>query len=403
MHPLKLITAIFAVIFSSPFLNNCLAQSEAVFFISSEEILKEKQVKLNTSWLETNEKKGTSTMVSIPYVWPSDEAIGMRTYYLSVKTDYAKPLGIELPDMYTSFKLYANNQLIAQSGRVSKIETNAVPAWQPQTVALPQTKEYHFKLEISNFHHAKGGIKNPIIVGDWEFLKNKQSKASLATWLLIGLLILLGIGINIYFWWNDMPSSALYFSFLCIVWAFRVGFSELYFVPNYFQDIPWSWVVHIEYLSLFISILLGLKFVQSLYPLDTTPQVIWVFVGIVSLFILSVILLRPIIFTSYLNIYLTVIGISLLYMVYIVARAVAFARYGATFSVFAVIAGLAAFAYNFLAYQGLFEFNPFMYNINYLIIFSLLVIAMFYQQSARAEFRNSKDVLTFDEYYKNSK
>jgi hypothetical protein len=400
MHLLISRIATVAILLILILIQNSIAQSETSFFISSQEIEHAKQIKLNTEWLETNVSKGRTKSVTFPYVWEADESQGLRTYYLSVSTNYAKPLGIELPDMYTSFRLFVNNKLLAQSGRVSESETNAAPEWKPQTVALPQEKELNLKLEISNHHHAKGGVKNPIIIGDWDFLKSKQVKAEIATWLLITVLIVMGLGINVYFWWSDMPASALYFSLLCLVWATRVGFSELYIIPSFFGEITWTWVIHIEYLSLFLAIALGLKFMQSIYPLDTQNTIIWVFVAVIAAFVASVSILKPLYFTSWLNLYLSVAALSLVYMIYIVARAVAFARYGATYSVFAVLAGLGAFSYNLMAYQGLFDFNPFMYNISYLIIFVLLAFAMFYQRSKRADYRNAPDVLTFDDYYK---
>jgi hypothetical protein len=162
-------------------------------------------------------------------------------------------------------------------------------------------------------------------------------------------------------------------------------------------------VIHLEYISLFAAVAMGVQFVSSLYPLDSNKIVGIVFLSLLGLFTVVVLVSKPIIFTVWLNVYLTVIALALGYMAFIVARAVGFARYGALYSVFALIVGLGAFAYNLMSYQGLFEFNPLVYNINYLIIFTLVAIAMFYQRSKRAGYRNSPDVLTFDDYYKNEK
>jgi hypothetical protein len=371
--------------------------------ISSETIKTEKLIKLNTQWAETDANGIRTGNVIFPHLWPENQATGYKIYELIVITDYTSALALEIPDMYTSYRLWVNNQIIAQSGIVGKDAQNSEPEWTPKVADLPKLNRYHIKLEISNFFHSKGGIKNPILIGQREHINKKRSNAETAAILLIVLLVIFGIGINGYFWWTNMPASALYFSLLCIAWALRVAFSELYIVPYYFPSISWQVVIHLEYISLFAAVAMGVQFVFSLYPLDSNKVIGITFLSLLGLFTVVVLVSKPIIFTVWLNVYLTVIALALGYMAFIVARAVGFARYGALYSVFAILGGLGAFAYNLMSYHGLFEFNPLVYNINYLIIFTLVAIAMFYQRSKRAGYRNAPDVLTFDDYYKKEK
>jgi hypothetical protein len=371
--------------------------------VSAETIQSEKQIKLNTLWAETDATGKSMGTVTFPHVWPDDQAQGYKCYQLILLTDYTKPLTLEIPDMYTCYRLWVNNKVIAQSGLVGKDASSSKPEWIPKIATLPKANQYHFKLEISNFLHSKGGVKNPILLGQQDFLEKKRANAETAAILLIALLALFGVGITIYFWWTSMPVSALYFSLLCFAWALRVSFSELYIVPYYFPSISWHVVIHIEYLSLFAAIGLGVKFVSSLYPLDRHKIMDILILSLLGLFSLLVIFFKPIVFTLWLNVYLTVTAVALGYMAFTVAKAVGYARYGALYSVFAILVGLAAFTYNLMSYQGLFEFNPLVYNINYLVIFTLVAIAMFYQRSKRADYRNAPDMLTFDHYYKNDK
>lgn len=395
----KLCVFIFAI-FTSPFVN---AQNIPTISILTETLLSEKQIKLNTSWAEIDADGNRTGNVVFPHIWPEDHTIGYKKYELIIATDYTKQLVLEIPDMYTSYRLWVNDQIIAQSGVVAKEAKYAKPEWIPKVADLPIANRYHIVLEISNFFHSKGGIKNPLLLGTADFIKKKRNNAETAAILLIVLLVVFAIGINVYFWWTNMPASALYFSLLCLAWAIRVAFSELYIVPYYFPAISWQMVIHIEYISLFVAVAMGVQFVSSLYPLDSNKVAGILFLSLLGLFTLVVLVMKPLMFTLWLNIYLTVIALALGYMVFIVARAVAFARYGALYSVFAILGGLGAFAYNLMSYQGLFEFNPLVYNINYMVIFSLVAIAMFYQRSKRAGYRNAPDILTFDDYYKNEK
>ena len=74
-----------------------------------------------------------------------------------------------------------------------------------------------------------------------------------------------------------------------------------------------------------------------------------------------------------------------------------FERYGAWFSVFGVISLVAAFAYNYLSYQGVFEFSPLAFYTSYLIFFFFLAIALAYQLSPKAGGRNYSESLSLDD------
>ncbi|MCU0384022.1 MAG: hypothetical protein MUF68_08135, partial [Cyclobacteriaceae bacterium] len=261
--------------------------------IDSEIIETEKLIKLNTQWAETNANGNRTRNVTFPHTWPENQATGYKKYELIVITNYNKPLALEIPDMYTSYRLWVNNQIIAQSGIVGKDAQNSEPEWTPKVADLPKANRYHITLEISNFFHSKGGIKNPILLGQREYINKKRSNAETAAILLIVLLVIFGIGINGYFWWTNMPASALYFSLLCIAWALRVAFSELYIVPYYFPSIPWQAVVHLEYISLFIAVAMGVQFVSSLYPLDSNKVIDIIFLSLLGLCTVVVLVSKP--------------------------------------------------------------------------------------------------------------
>ncbi len=130
-------------------------------------------------------KKAVGAVLNFPALWESknenETGLGSATYSLLVllKDSHEKNMALALPQMYSSYKLWANGQLIAENGKVGKSIDDYVPQWKPQTVAVEVPGDsLNLVLQITNFHHAKGGIKEPIYLGAASKMQFKRTVAT---------------------------------------------------------------------------------------------------------------------------------------------------------------------------------------------------------------------------------
>lgn len=342
-------------------------------------------------------------LIDFPHRWSNDNSQGVATYKLSVLVKPGqKSLAVDIPQLYCSYNLWINGVLVAKNGLVSSSRRTTQPQWLPQVVSFPVTKDtLQFTLQIANFHHAIGGIKNPIRLGLPEELLGQQSSAHLVNMILLGVLTFLGVFFLIVYAFVKREKAALYFALLCLTWGLRSIFSEQYLAIHWMPWFDWELALKIEYITLYFTMALAIQFVAKLYVLDTHQLLKKVLLYPNYLFVFLTMATPAVVYTNLLNIYLLLAGAVLLYIVIIILRAMLFERYGAWFSVLGVLALAAAFSYNYLSYQGVFTFSPFTFYTLYLCFFFLLAVALAYQLSPTAKSKNVTDTLTFDDYVMN--
>lgn len=367
-------------------------------------------ISLNGQWhyfanqqVEHYENPEDFVFVNFPHQWSDENKQGIATYKLSVLLDTnQKSYAIDIPQLYCAYSLWVNGSLVAKNGEVGSSRRTTLPQWLPQVVSFPVNKDtLNFTLQIANFHHAIGGIKNPIRLGLPEQLLEQQSKAHLVNMILLGVLTFLGFFFVIVYAFVKREKAALYFALLCLAWGLRSIFSEQYLAIHWMPWFDWELALKIEYITLYLTMVLAIQFVAKLYVLDTNPMIKKILLYPNYLFVFMTMATPAVVYTNLLNIYLLVAGAVLLYSVIIILKAMLFERYGAWFSVSGVLALAVSFSYNYLGYQGIFKFSPFTFYTLYLCCFFLLALALAYQLSPAAKSKNVSDTLTFDDYVMN--
>jgi len=130
-----------------------------------------------------NPNKYQPEYLPFPNLWSNLEidgqplpSIGYATYRLTFRTDSIIPiLAIEIPDVYSAYRLWLNGEIIAENGEVGTDRISSHPHWLPltQTIHLP-SRNNEIVLQISNFHHSKGGVSKMLTLGSGEQLTRKR-------------------------------------------------------------------------------------------------------------------------------------------------------------------------------------------------------------------------------------
>lgn len=346
--------------------------------------------------------------VQFPSPWnkvrASGNGIGFATYGLKVVAPpEAKSLALEIPQIYSSYTLWVNDQIIAQNGRVGTTATESIPQWMPQTVSFTNPGDtIRIVLQIANFHHHTGGSKDPIYLATSDLLQLQRSTSVTANLIESCVLTLIAIGFLLTFLLGERKAVILFFALLCITWALRVGFSNLYIFIAFMPDFNWNAMIRIEYITLFLTMIWAILFLSLVFPREESRIIKSLLVGVNVLFTAYALLATPLAFTKWLPVYLSTSAALLLFGVYVVLRAWVNQRIGSTHVAVSIFLALLVFGYDVFAFKGYFDYNPLLFSVCYIIIFSLMSVVLLLHLNILKGKEKARSILTYQDLYKNN-
>ncbi len=310
----------------------------------------------------------------VPSLWNAESGVtnvGFGTYALMIILPPGeRNWALEIPQLYNSYDLYADGVLIGKNGQPSSAKETSQPEWRPQVVPLKANGDTtRIILHVSNFHHFKGGIREPIFFGPQKSLESKFNTAIAVVLIEVGVLVIIaGFFLFIYLR-GSRPRIAIYFSILCLSWALRELFSDLYPVSTLFPGINWFFMVRMEYAMLFSMTISGVLFINQLFR-DLTSEIfkyLIVFISVVYLFF--IILVPVIVFTRWLPLYMLTALAVLVYAAVSVVRAMILEKTGAWFLIGGLILSIVALGYDMIAYRAALPNHIIIGSICYTLIF----------------------------------
>jgi len=344
---------------------------------------------------------GSRTVSIFPEIW--DPTVEYATYQLQVimPSDTGK-YALEMPQLYCSYAIWVNGKKVAQNGKVGTSKETTTPQWLPQAVALEDPGDtLSIILQISNFYHSKGGPKESIYLGKADMIQRHHSVSVNSSLIESIILTILGLSFFvIYYVREERKKITFYFSLLCINWAIRAIFSNTYSFTSFFPDFDWGLMVRIEYITLFLMMIWAILFLARLFPNESSKTIKYILVGVNCIFIVVTVISSPAFFTQWLNFYLAVAGVLLVFGISIVIRAWINERSGVRYVLFCVLLCLAIFAYDIFVYEGFLfiTYNAVLFSIGYVLIFFLLGVSLLYHlQIFKGD--GSSGTLTFEDLY----
>ena len=301
---------------------------------------------------------------SFPALWNNTTVNGSKlpnTGYASYRLrvllpkNYQQQLAIQIPDTYCSYKLFLNGMFFAAAGNPGTDKKTTVPKWVIRTEVLPVADTLDLLLQVANFHHAKGGAYKEIRIGSREKLFIEKDTETGFDLLLTGCLFMGGFFFLGLFLFGKHDKVILYFSLFCIVYSYRIIGSKNYVLHNLFPELPWSVSVHLEYLSLFISLLFFIFYTRELYPKETNKYLFYAEVSAATLISLFVLFSPTTVFTSLMSPFLVLMFSVIAHVFYIYYRAFSNNQLGAKYALGSTAVLLINFALINLQYFGVID------------------------------------------------
>jgi len=335
----------------------------------------------------------------------NEEGIGYATYLLTVLMPRGeKDFALALPQMYSSYKLWANGNVIAENGVVAKTKEESKPQWRPQTVSFQsQSDTLLLVLQIANFHHAKGGIKESIYLGKTSVMAFKRTVSEVSKFAEAASLFTVGLFFLVVYFLRGRNKACIYFALLGITWAIRSLFSNLYLSISLYPDFDWATMVRIEYVALYLAMIWAVLFLTSLFHNEANIVIKYGLVFCNIIFTGFTVYSAPRIFTQGLNVYLIASGVLLLYGAYIVIRAWINERTGSGLLTLSVVLGLNIFGADIFVYEGFSSYDPVIFSAGYVLIFLMMGLALASHINLIKTSTATTTTLTYDDLYKDHK
>jgi hypothetical protein len=367
---------------------------------------------LNGEWLwvdgrlvsPTEIEKERLARVEFPKIWNEVRMAGIgqgtATYVLTVLLPSGtKDYAIELPQMYSSYNLWSHNELVASNGKAGTTLEMAQPQWLPQTISIEATDTLKLVLQISNFHHQKGGCKEPIYLGDRNKLLEKESTTKTSKIIECSALFILALTFLVLFALGKRKKVIVYFALLCGTWALRSAFSNEYLAIQLMPDFNWASMVRIEYITLYLTMIWAILFLSRLFTNESNQIIKYILVILNIVFVVFTILTPPVLFTKMLALYLGTSGMLLVYGILIVIRAYINERIGSTFLTICSLLGIMLFSYDIFTYEGIFSFNSILFSVGYIVMFAFMSVALLLHLNIIKTSKESSGNLSYRDLY----
>jgi hypothetical protein len=303
----------------------------------------------------------------IPATWHKQLKVccGYATYRLRVDVGDAKGLALEIPHMSTAAKLFVNGSEVFKAGSVGTSAETSVPSRDSGIIRLPDASSYELVLQISNFHHARGGTWRALRIGSHEALTRNMRINQLIEIAFIGGIWAIGIyHLALFFLRREIVTIA--FSFCCFAVGTRLSTVGSRIFEIFIDDLTWDTMFRMEYLSLYLCPPLIWFYVQRLFPDEL--KIRWLLFALGSFVILIGTLLLPsLTFTGMIN-WFFILGSSFsIWFILIIFRAVYLKR---TAALTIAIGALAILVASIVDLINIFVFNEhqmFFFHIGFLI------------------------------------
>ncbi len=264
-------------------------------------------------------------LAEIPETWGKGDfndakSLGFATYRMSVKLPENTPLlAFNIRKFKSNFRLYIDGELLMERGKTASTKQESIPNFKAITKSFfPKGKEIELVLQVSNFHHARGGFTGAILLGESQYMFERRELYSNFSFLMTGWVFMAGLFfLGLYFIERE-SKDMLIFALFSMAYSYRIGGTDNYFLYNMLPEIPWDFNLRIEYLSLYLVSLLGFMFFKEWFKEDFDLRIYKFQKTILIGLLLSTVILDPTLFTRFLYPFFLFLffGMSYLFLVF---------------------------------------------------------------------------------------
>ncbi len=273
------------------------------------------------------------TLITVPSTWKEKtvdgEALpgmGKATYRLKVTIDPAlthQAWGVKVLLMGSAYSMWINGSKVASNGIVGSDENQSVPEAKPQVAFFnPGINQLDIIIQVSNFHHPRGGIWRSILLGPADTLKDVYRNRLISETFFMAIYLMIGLTHFVHFLVYRKRITELYFSCICLIIAMRTGFTGEHLILYATGAWHWSFQFKFAGLTIIAGLTAFLMFIDKLFVNLCSTTVLRTAQG-VGLIYAGLLILTPVSFWSPLmHIYRIMCIFVILYLCFLLGKAV---------------------------------------------------------------------------------
>lgn len=249
-----------------------------------------------------------SIPTEVPKIWNDIDwsgkpmgAFGIATYRAQILLNKTyHELALKIPAQATAYQVYIGNKLIGNGGKAGKNTLRSIPNAKPQIISFtPQSNKIDIVFHISNFHHKRGGLREPVTLGKEAVLITQKSKKLYYDIFLIGSILIIAFYHLGNFILRQNDYSALYFAIMACCAVIRLLCTGENFIFEILPSVSWTARLNLELSSYYMLVCFGGLYSNALYPIEAKRSVIIPLV-VLSIGVTMANMLAPSIFYTYL-------------------------------------------------------------------------------------------------------
>jgi len=221
----------------------------------------------------------------VPSYWtdyPKDSVktspMGFATYRLIVllPPGYRNSMGFDMPVFDSSYDIFVDGKFMGGNGTPGKAEAETSPGYERNFFRFdPASDSIEIIINVSNFHHRRGGFWLPMKIGTFSEVQKGYTSAWARDWATISFLF--GFSLLFLFFFLIYTRDRLmgFFSLATIGLAMRPLFTSNFLILNFMQ-VRWDWIIRWEYLALYLLLTGWFWFAVILYPSKRFRVIAWI-------------------------------------------------------------------------------------------------------------------------------
>jgi len=212
--------------------------------------------------------------IKVPSYWTdagiegmNPEGEGYATYRLLIllPENNKTPLGLDVKVFDSSYDLYINGVFTGSNGISGTSESASVPEYKPRIYRfIPSGNTVEILFNVSNFHHRRGGFWLPVEFGSFVQVQHDAALRYGRAWSNVSILAAFCLFFIFFYLLYRKDNTSLFFAIVLLGLALRPLFTNQYLI-YLFMNPDWSWIIRMEYLSLYTLVAGGYLFIYSIY------------------------------------------------------------------------------------------------------------------------------------------
>lgn len=201
--------------------------------------------------------------IAIPGFWSlqDDEFLannpyGLLSIHLNVLLpDSTNQYMLKLNSVVSAYEIWANGNLISNTGVVGNTKDQSTPDFQTQLVELPKNNNVELFIVISNFHHRKGGGSwEPILIGTKEQITSSWKQSFSFELIVSSIIFFICIYHLLMFVFYKKEKTYFYMAlFVAGSFVFTAVQGEMV-IEELFPSFPYGLNQRLRYIGLFINL-----------------------------------------------------------------------------------------------------------------------------------------------------